>query len=180
MLYQIKNRWTQEVLFECDAESLAACVVAAVVARANLYGANLDGANLDGANLYGANLYGANLDGANLTPIRDDLWAVLSSCPREVEGLRLALVEGRVDGSTYRGECACLVGTVAKLRQCEIDALGSLKPNGSRPIEMFFQGIRPGAKPGTGEGENKCAALAIEWIDEWLSNVRGAFAGAAT
>src|SRR5205807_1712624 len=106
---------------------------------ANLYGANLDGANLvranlDGANLYGANLdganlYGANLDGANLTPIRDDLWAVLSAAPREAEGLRAALIAGRVEGSAYEGECACLVGTIANVRDVNYLDLGLLQPN---------------------------------------------------
>src|SRR5258707_1756290 len=46
---------------------------------------------LKGADLEGANLKGADLEGANLEGIRDDLWAVLSSAPAEVEGLRLAL-----------------------------------------------------------------------------------------
>jgi len=64
--HQTKNRWTNEVLFEGEFESLKECVEAAVKACANLRGANLRYANQDGANLGGANLGGANLDGANL------------------------------------------------------------------------------------------------------------------
>ncbi len=74
--FQIRNRWTDAVMFECEltAECLGMsvqfkrgwAVKKAVEARANLDGANLAGANLDGANLAGANLAGANLDGANL------------------------------------------------------------------------------------------------------------------
>jgi hypothetical protein len=144
--------------------------------RANLDGANLTRANLDGANLYGANLYGANLDGANLdganlTPIRDDVWAVLSSAPREVAALIEALKAGRVDGSTYTGECACLVGTIAKAREVDYQNLGSLKANGNRAAERFFMGIKKGDTPET----SQFSALALGWAEEWLATMRAAF-----
>ncbi len=138
---------------------------------ANLRDANLVGANLRGANLVGANLVGANLRGANLTPVRDDLWAVLSAAPREVDGLRAALAEGRVDGSTYTGECACLVGTIANIRHVNLSELGPLKPNSNRPIERFFFGISEGDTPAT----NQFSALALAWVEEWLANMRSAF-----
>jgi uncharacterized protein YjbI with pentapeptide repeats len=89
--FQIKNRFTGVVQFECElsadiaqkeyslqlgfavkkAVKVGANLVRANLVRASLAGANLDGANLyranlDGANLIGANLGGANLDGANL------------------------------------------------------------------------------------------------------------------
>ena len=73
MKYEIKNRWTDEVLFTCEVpEGMASgmidrhAVEAAIAENANLHGANLRGANLHGANLRGANLHGANLHGANL------------------------------------------------------------------------------------------------------------------
>ncbi|MGC4033635.1 MAG: pentapeptide repeat-containing protein [Tepidisphaeraceae bacterium] len=141
---------------------------------ANLGGANLSGANLRGANLGGANLSGADLSGANLSVIRDDLWAVLSAAPREVEGLRAAIVEGRIDGSTYTGECACLVGTIANVRHENYEELGALKPNGSRPIERFFLSINKGDTPET----SQFSKLALQWTDEWLANMKSAFAPA--
>ena len=55
------------VLYEDDAKTIAASVVAAVENKANLRGANLYGANLYGADLYEANLRGANLRGADLS-----------------------------------------------------------------------------------------------------------------
>ena len=61
MKIQIKNRFNETVIFETDAESLGAAVIAAIAAKVNLYGANLGGANLYGANLYGAYLRSANL-----------------------------------------------------------------------------------------------------------------------
>ena len=93
MQIKIKHRYTNAVLFECDAPedmesglhmrhalekatqaraclaraNLASAYLArANLARANLAGAYLAGANLDGANLAGANLAGAYLARANL------------------------------------------------------------------------------------------------------------------
>ena len=75
---QIKHRFTDAVLFECEApEGMSsglqmrhaverAVLAGANLARANLARANLDGANLARANLARANLARANLDGANL------------------------------------------------------------------------------------------------------------------
>ena len=97
-LQQIKSRYDESVLFECEAASIREAVETACKARANLEGANLKGvnlkraylegaylkaaylegaylkganleaANLEGANLYGAYLYGAYLEGANNLP----------------------------------------------------------------------------------------------------------------
>ena len=69
--YKIKNRWTGDILFEGDFDTMRLCVERAnlagtALARANLAGADLAGANLVGANLAGANLYGAYLPRANL------------------------------------------------------------------------------------------------------------------
>jgi hypothetical protein len=153
------------------ARLVGASLDGASLVGASLDGARLDGARLVGARLDGASLVGARLDGANLTPIRDDLWAVLSSAPAEVEGLRLAIIEGRIEGSTYEGECACLVGTIANVRHENYLNLGALRPNSYRPAECFFLAIHKGDTPET----NQFSKLALEWVDQWLSNVRTAF-----
>ena len=149
---------------------------------ANLRGADLRGADLGDANLRGANLRGADLRGADLgdaknlpeeylTICRDDLWAVLSAAPKEVEGLRKALLEGKVDGSHYQGECACLVGTIANLRGCFYEKMENLRPDSNRQSERFFLNISKGDTPDT----NKFSKLAVDWIDQWLENMKGAF-----
>jgi hypothetical protein len=143
----------------------------AVLSRADLSGAVLRGAVLSGAVLRGADLRGADLSRADLTQIRDDIWAVLSSLPEEVPALIEALKAGRVDGSTYTGECSCLVGTLAAARGADVENLGSLKINASRPAERFFTGIRKGDTPET----NQFSKLALEWSEQWLSNMRAAF-----
>jgi hypothetical protein len=63
---QIKNRFTDAILFQGEFASMKACVLAAFKSSANLCDANLCGANLCGANLCGANLCGANLCDADL------------------------------------------------------------------------------------------------------------------
>ena len=143
---------------------------------ANLWGANLRGAKLWGAKLWGANLWGADLRGANLgeanlTSIRDDFWAVLSGAPTEVVGLRQALTEGRIDGSTYHGDCACLVGTLANVRHCDLAALPFVKADSNRLSERWFLQLHPGDTPDNSEA----ARITLEWLDTWLENMRAAF-----
>jgi uncharacterized protein YjbI with pentapeptide repeats len=70
-IFQIKNRFTNAVQFECElnadiAKKEYSLQLGFVVEEAVKVGANLDCANLEGANLYGANLDCANLDCANL------------------------------------------------------------------------------------------------------------------
>lgn len=158
-----------------DANLSGAYLRGANLSDANLRGANLSCANLSYANLSRAdlsyadlscaNLSGANLSRADLTLIRDDIWSVLSSAPAEVPELIAALKAGKVDGSSYEGECCCLVGTIAKARNCRYDELGdSLKPDSSRPAERFFLGINKGDTP----EDNQFSALALQWAEEWV------------
>ena len=65
---QIKNRFTDSILFEYESEknTIKETVVNAVKSGANLCGADLYDADLRDANLCGADLRGANLCGADL------------------------------------------------------------------------------------------------------------------
>jgi hypothetical protein len=206
MKFDIKNRWTDQIIYSGEGETLAAVVVRAVADHANLsgaylsgaylsgaylsganlrganlrgaylsdanlrganlyganlYGANLRGADLYGANLRGANLRGANLYGANLETIREDLYDVLSYAPDEATGVLAALRAGKVDGSTYSGACACLVGTICNINPSVIE---HVPRNSSRPAEVWFAHISPGHTP----ANNAFATLAEEWLEEWL------------
>ena len=76
MKIEIKNIWTGEVIYACEAGSMKLAVKAAIEAKANLSEANLSEANLRGADLRGANLRGADLSGANLSGA-DLRWADL-------------------------------------------------------------------------------------------------------
>ncbi|WP_186158948.1 pentapeptide repeat-containing protein [Burkholderia gladioli] len=140
---------------------------------ADLRDADLRDANLSGADLSGANLRDVDLSGADLLPIKADFIEVISQAPREVPALIDALKAGRVDGSTYSGECACLVGTIANARGCSVDAPQfDIPKDASRPVERFFMAIRKGDTPET----NAASKLALEWAETWLDTQRKAFA----
>ena len=163
MAIEIKDRWTERVLYSSDkATDLRQCVIEAVANGANLYGANLRSANLDGANLDGA-----NLDGANLSPIQNDFELVLFGAVAEIPALRQALLDGRIEGSVYEGECACLVGTIANVRGTDYRCLQGIEPDAYRPIEKFFGAIHKGDTPET----NQFSALAVKWIDEFVTKL---------
>jgi hypothetical protein len=105
-------------------------------------------------------------EAGGLPEVRRDLWAVLDGAPAEVPALRAALVAGEVDGRTYHGRCACLIGTIANARGCDPEEVVELQAALS-PAEDWFWLIYPGDVPGE-NGEGPCrAAAAVRWIDEW-------------
>jgi hypothetical protein len=132
--------------------------------RANLAGADLAGADLAGTNLDAANLYRANLAGADLDAIRDDIYSILEHAAKEALGLYDALMRGQVDGSCYEGECCCLVGTIARVRGVDCDALDGIARNEGRPAERWFLAIRPGDIP----QNNQVSAITAGWLREWM------------
>ncbi|MGH2505836.1 MAG: pentapeptide repeat-containing protein [Ktedonobacteraceae bacterium] len=138
---------------------------------ADLRSADLQGAYLQGADLRSADLRSAYLQGAYLQPIKQDFFEVLLAVPNEI-----ALVEGRVNGRVYEGDCACLVGTIANLRKCEYTKIEGLAPQGSRPIERFFLGIETGDTP----ADNQFSKIAVDWIDEFSSKLDADVASRST
>jgi hypothetical protein len=153
----------------CDADLRGASLRGANLRGADLCGANLRGASLRDADLRGANLRGANvcdadLPGANLRGYRDDLWAVVSYSPCEAQGLRDRIADGKIDGSTYTGECACLSGSLEAEAKIHNRIFNSDLRDSSRPIEKFFLAIKIGDKP----SKSQFAKLALEWVDQWL------------
>jgi len=92
---------------------------------AYLRGADLRGADLRGADLRGAYLRGADLEGADLRGVKNlpegfinlcsrDLLFVFRALKPELKFLKKKLLAGKVDGTQYSGDCACLIGTLAK------------------------------------------------------------------
>ena len=67
MKFQIKNRFTGNILFSVETDSWKLAVEAGIKAKANLSWADLSWANLSGANLSWADLSWANLSKANLS-----------------------------------------------------------------------------------------------------------------
>jgi uncharacterized protein YjbI with pentapeptide repeats len=136
------------------------------LSEANLSWANLSEANLSKANLSEADLSKADLSKAAFDPIKSDFWMILLSAPFEIAGLRLALIEGRVDGSTYQGECACLVGTIANVRHANYKEIG-IKPDATRAAERWFMGIKKGDTPEA----NQISKITVEWLDEFVAKL---------
>jgi hypothetical protein len=143
-----------------------AYLIGADLRGANLIGANLRDANLRDANLRGADLRDADLRGANLRSFKTDFWAILHTAQAEIPALILALKDGRVNGSTYEGECACLVGTIANVRGV---SYSTLETDASRPAERWFMMIGKGDRAGDDSGGGFAAQKAVEWAEEYMS-----------
>ena len=144
MLIEIRHIYTNNVLYACEAENMRAAVIEAVGKQADLRG--------------------ANLREADLGYFKSDFFDTLLRAPKEIDGLRNALVEGKVNGSQYQGACACLKGTIANIRQCNYAELGSgLVVDAGLPAEQWFLMIKEGDTPET----NQASKFAIEWIDEF-------------
>jgi Pentapeptide repeats (8 copies) len=145
-------------------------LIGASLNRASLIGASLNRASLIGASLIGASLIGASLDGANieaadLSRIKADLYSVLEVVPSEAVGLHLAIREGRIDGSAYQGECACLVGTISNLKRCAYTSVPGLVPDADRFAERWFLGISKGDTPES----NPISRITAGWVAEWIA-----------
>ena len=198
MKFEIKNRFNGAVLFETElsaglaaekyALQLGFAVKKAVESSANLSsanlrsadlssadlrsadlsGANLSSANLSSAYLIDADLRSANLSGADIETFRQDFIAEVLNMPSELEALRAAIVAGKIDGSTYSGECSCLACTIAKasgLDDYDGEDIGDFRARSSSPREIWFSMIRTGDTPET----NQTSAIALEWTDRAIA-----------
>ena len=182
---EIRNRWTNAVQFTADIKCAPDATIGVRIGLAvkwarqndaNLRGADLRyadlrGADLSSANLRGADLRYADLSDADLRSVKADFWAILTTARKEIPGLITAMREGRIDGSTYSGECACLVGTIANVRHVSAD---TLEQDSSRPAEQWFLMINKGDKPGDDSGGGFALQKALEWAEEYcaLSGVK--------
>ncbi len=173
MKIEIKSRWDDTVLYAAEVEAdentpnsilLRLAVLAAIEAKADLSYANLRYADLSYANLRYADLSYADLRYANLRSFKADLWMTLTQNRLEVPALIGALRDGRVDGSTYEGDCACLVGTLANAKEVSYEILDH---GASNPAEQWFAMIRKGDKPGDDSAGGFASKMALEWALEW-------------
>ena len=185
--FEVRNRWTNAVQFTAEIEVTpdmlprvklgmavqwarknGADLSGADLHGADLRGADLSGADLRGADLRGAVLRGADLRGAVLRSFKADMWMTLHQARDEVPALIAALREGRVDGSQYEGDCACLVGTLANAaHKPYYDYLPD--HSSSHPAEQWFMMIRKGDKPGDDTGGGFAAAQALDWALEYCA-----------
>ncbi len=187
---EIKSWINGSVLFEFEKENntLPDTIREANLREANLRGADLYGADLRGADLYGAdlreaNLYGADLRGADLREANlrgADLYKLpvdfINQCSRdmlfiferlksELGYLKEILMGGKIDGSVYEGECACLVGTLAHGKSKEVEKVCEAIPfyeKGTQNMgETWFLAIHKGDTP----ENNQFAAHVLKLIE---------------
>lgn len=132
---------------------------------ADLRGADLHYADLSGATLYRADLSGAKLCAAKLSVLRRDVEHVLFANPNEALAVADALDAGRVNGSIYEGECACLIGTLLNARRAKgvPCAITDFECDASRPAEQWFKQFIPGRSSANYEP----ARITAQWIRDW-------------
>jgi uncharacterized protein YjbI with pentapeptide repeats len=136
------------------------------LSKADLHNANLHNADLSKADLSKADLSKADLSNADLRNFKSDLWMTLTQNVQEVPSLVEALRGGRVDGSTYEGSCACLVGTIANAKD---KSYMSLDYGSNHPAERWFLMIRKGDKPGDETAGGFASKTALDWILEFCA-----------
>jgi uncharacterized protein YjbI with pentapeptide repeats len=130
------------------------------LSKANLSYAILSNTKLSYSYLNNTNLSNTDLSKANLYEIKEDLFKVLDNAKPEVLGLYKALIEGRIEGAIYKGECACLIGTIANIRKVDVS---TLKRNPYSLIECWSIGIKIGDIPKT----NQISNITKIWIEEF-------------
>jgi hypothetical protein len=189
---EIKNRFTGNIIFEFETENNSikktvqeyikqelasgkwcadlthadltdANLTHADLTDANLTHADLTHADLTHANLTDANLTHANLTRADLLRFKSDLWRVLLMYKNEIGGLKQSILDGKIDGSKYSGTCACLKGTIANVKGCEIDLLPNITKSTSEPSEQWFLQFKEGQTP----SNSNALKLTFEWIEEF-------------
>ncbi len=173
---EIKHWITGSILFEFETNNntIAKTLERAISERADLRYANLRSANLSSANLRSADLSYADLRGIafeNL-PITyinlcsRDMLFIFEHLKAELPFLREKLIKGKVDGTQYAGECACLVGTLANANG-GLEKVCSTIPfydkGTHNPGEAWFLNIREGDTPKNNDFA-KHALLLIDMI----------------
>jgi len=137
----------------------------------NLRWSDLRWSNLRWSDLRWGNLRWSNLRWSDVAPARSDFLSEVLKLPNELEFLRDALKAGKVDGSTYVGECRCLAGTLAKAKGVK-NYNGENIKNGlmfhadaGSPREVFFRAISKGDTP----KKNPACKIALEWTEEAIA-----------
>ena len=168
-----------------SADLRSADLSSADLRSANLRSADLRSANLRSADLSSADLRSADLSSAltlmgcvlrgcklkNLPPqfiniCSRDMLFIFNHLKKELPGLRKALIEGRVDGSQYEGECACLIGTLANLDGGLTEVCSAIpyyEKDAANPGETWFLAISEGDTPKNNEF-SKHAVMLIDTI----------------
>ncbi len=180
--FDVLNRFSGEIQFTAEIDcadsephcwKLRLAVQWAIKTGADLSDTDLSGANLRRTNLYCADLRRADLNyaklsGANLSGAKEDFLREVLKMPGELEFLRDAIRNGKINGSVYDGECACLAGTLSKATGKSWSIFKDDSPieiDASSTLARFFMGIAEGDTPET----NPISAIALKWTNKAIS-----------
>jgi hypothetical protein len=140
----------------------------AALSGADLSGAVLRDADLSGAVLRDADLSGADLSDADLRSFKADLWMTLVGAKAEIPLFIQSMLDGKIDGSQYEGECACLVGTLANVRGVSY-ATAFPDHSSGNPAEQWFLMIKKGDLPYAETGGGFALGKALDWTLEYCA-----------
>lgn len=101
------------------------------------------------------------------TTYKEDFFDMLSYAGPEIAGLRRAVVTGQIDGDWYGGKCCCFKGTIAKLKDCNVEDI-EWELSSRLPAEELGTRINAGDTP----ENNEYSALAVQWIDEFVAGLK--------
>ena len=127
-------------------------------------GSSFDGSRFVGSSFDGSSFVGSSFDGEG--DAKQDFLSIISDARDEIAGLIAALRDGRINGSVYSGDCACLVGTIANLRGVDVRTLHC---DSSRPAEKWFLMISEGDRPGYSSPGGYASGKALEWAEEYIA-----------
>jgi hypothetical protein len=94
---------------------------------------------------------------------RENYFCILAKARSYVPALIEALEAGRINGSVYAGECACLAGTPEQERGCDHNRI--VFRDYHPPAERMFFAIGPGMTP----DRNSVARQAVAWAREFMA-----------
>jgi uncharacterized protein YjbI with pentapeptide repeats len=103
-----------------------------------------------------------------LESVKNDFFGRMLRQKNEVPFLKQAIIDGKINGSQYEGDCCCFVGTIAKAAHCNYKELPKLKPDSDSPTEKWFMALRPGYTP----ANNSVAKITFDWIEEFESYIK--------
>lgn len=128
------------------------------------------GVDLAYVDLTGVKATEKDLTAANLGTIKNDIFQLFSAAPNEVSAVLKALQDGKIDGASYTGTCACFIGTIAKTQKTSWQKISGIAPNTCRPAERWILALSEGDTPST----SPVAAITERWIHEWISETEKA------
>jgi hypothetical protein len=112
----------------------------------------------------------------DLAAVKQDLHKVLEMAPWETESVRLAVIEGKINGMRYTGTCCCIKGIIAQnlgVLVSEMPKFYGIMPDAHSPMEEFLYSIMPGDTPET----SAYSKFILDCLEEFIAEQEALSAG---